>query len=229
MHYFTSRITSTNKTSRIGASTHLSGNSDGTRKRDYTDFHRYMDGHNSRSDDTDLEEQSVSKLVESSEEASPTRNFLPFMGNKPVHDAAPPISGSTAPPYPGGRSLYPDPDVAPPAPAVTAHHKSPSGGWRSNITLGQTHHPATNPNDAIALASLDPRNRTAPNGRPEDLFPKGRGANDNVANSYHTGFGTTTEAKTVPALNTPPLPGDDDRANGVYPIEVKNEFRLERE
>ncbi len=228
MHYFTSQITS-RKSSGRGGSTHLSTSTEGTRKRDYKDFHRYLDGTHAPSDDTDLEEQSVSKLVESSEETSPKRNFLPFMGTKSAHDSVPPISGPMVPPYPNGRALNTNNDLPPPAPAVTAHHKSSSGGWRSHLAGGQTHHPATNPQDAIALASLDPRNRTAANGRPEDLFPGGSGFEDDAPANYHTGFGTTTEAKTVPLANSPPHPADDDRERGVYPIEVKTDFKLERE
>ena len=214
VHYFTSHI-STRKSSKQGGSAQISAGSEGTHKRDYKDFHRYIDGVVT-SEDTDLEQQSVSKLVESSHpaEQSPKRNFLPFMGAKTNRGVSPPPMAPSIAPYNGNAHSTNEP--AAPAPTV----QKPTG-WRSNVGLAQA--PA-NPNDAIALASLDPRSR-ATNGRQEEHYPGGA---DDEGN-YHSTFGTTTEAKAVPTSVQPPQAADDDRERGIYPIEVQREFRLERE
>ena len=217
VNYFTSQI-STRKSSNKGGSAQLSAASEGSHKRDYKDFHRYIDGVVASEDreDRDLEQQSVSKLVESSDPAghSPRRNFLPFMGTKSNRGTSPPPFPPTVAPYNGTAHATNDPS----APNPIAQK---STGWRSNVGVAQA---PVNPNDAIALASLDPRSR-ATNGRQEEHYPAGADEEGN----YHSTFGTTTEAKAVPTSNEPPQAADSDRERGIYPIEVQREFRLERE
>lgn len=116
--------------------------------------------------------------------------------------------------------------LAHPAPAA---QKYPNGNWRSNVGIAQT----PNTNDAIALAYLDPRARTHTE---EGIYTGGGGAighagddDDEDEVTYHSTFGTKTEAKAVPAVNAPPQAADSDRERHLYPIEVQREFKLERE
>ena len=230
VRYFSSRLSSRRHSGGRGDHTHASGLSDSGHKREYKDFHRYLDGAAANSDDTDLEQQSVSKLVDNQqsflEPQSPKKSgFLPFRGQKTQREkhssSPPPFSNSVAPFASSSQSAD---GMTPAHPPPAAQKQSPPGNWRSNVGLAQS--PGTN--DAIALASLDPRAR-APG--QQDLYSgSGIGGDDDDEVTYHSTFGTKTEAKAVPAATSPPhAAADGDRERGTYPIEVQREFKLERE
>lgn len=233
--YVSSHLSSRKHSGGRGEQTRASRMSDSGNKREYEDFHRYLDGPAANSDDTDLEQQSVSKLVDNQQSflqpQSPRKSgFLPFIGQKTHREkgtsSPPPDVPNTIAPFASTTQPADGIGIAQPTPAV---QKNSNGNWRSNVGIAQT----PNTNDAIALASLDPRARTHAQ---QDTFT-GRGGtaghvggdDDDDEVTYHSTFGTKTEAKAVPAVSAPPQAADSDRERHLYPIEVQREFRLERE
>lgn len=211
---------------------HASGNPGSGHNRAYVDFRRYLDGAVANSDDTDLEQQTVSTPEDKRQscfQTSKKGGFLPFMGQTTQREKAssspPPLPSSSAP-Y--ASTSYPANEMAFAHPPLAAHEQQPVA-WPSDIGLAQT----SDADTAVVLAYMDPQ---ACAQAQQDIYPDSSDGSDEEEDEvvYHSTFGTKTEAnaEAVTAPTSPLQPAEDDEEEeerGIYSVEDQWEFKLEGE